>query len=217
MKERPILFSAPMVRAVLDGRKMQTRRLVKGHVDCLDATGWPIDCHAHSLGVPLRSPFGRPGDRLWVRETWASADCMYQGHENDPPSTIAYRADKSAIAFGTKPVPSWDLASWNWDSLKWKPSTRMKRGDSRIDLRVTGVRVERLQDITEEDAKAEGVGAVVDDMVARAGLAPSAHEPLPGGHRFAFESLWDGINGPGSWVSNPWVWVVSFKRAEVKS
>ena len=77
-------------------------------------------------------------------------------------------------------------------------------------------RVERLQVIAEADAKAEGVGAVVDDMVARAGLAPSAHEPLPGGHRFAFESLWDGINGPGSWVSNPWVWVVSFKRAEVK-
>ncbi|MFA5943227.1 MAG: hypothetical protein WC876_02035 [Candidatus Thermoplasmatota archaeon] len=193
MKERPILFSAPMVRAILEGRKTQTRRIVKpqpppevGAVfldECSEGLccvgyrgpgqtewvsgGWQPTC---PYGEDGRSADGEPATRLWVRETWA---------EIGP--GIIYRASDE---------------DHNPGQL-WRPSIFMRRAASRIDLEVTGIRVERLQAISEADAKAEGV----DSMPA-----------LPARHAFA--NLWNAINGKrASWDSNPWVWVVEFRGA----
>lgn len=178
MKERPILFSAPMVRALLAGTKTQTRRLV---------------------AEPHRSSrYGQLGDRLWVRETWGAADRFYEGHDLDEPRVVAYRADRSAIQWDAEPprkIPACDLNTWNWDSIKWKPSIFMPRWASRITLEITEMRTQRLQDISADDAKAEGFDGSVFDAV----------------HWYSM--LWDQINGPGSWKSNPWAWAISFRRA----
>lgn len=215
MRERPILFSGPMVRAILGGRKTQTRRLVKPQPQLQDGfwhlygAAWSEDVASipcvpgHSLAT--RNPYGQPGDRLWVRETWASADCMYQTHDRDEPGVIAYQADKSArfqnpAYYEPGPVGRIDLASWNFSTLKWRPSIHMPRWASRITMEITGVRVERLNSITEEDARAEGV-------------APFSTWDGKGSHAQAFCHLWEDINGKRApWSSNPWVWVVSFKK-----
>ena len=201
-KERPILFSAPMVRAILDGRKTQTRRVFKRRTGI---TGPELD-------PTFRCPYGSPGDRLWVRETWGSADTMYQGHENDVPGVIAYRADRSAIDQGISrqvKIPQWDLDQWNWDCIKWRPSIHMPRWASRITLEVTDVRIERLQDITEEDARAEGI---TDGGCLTCGENEpcGCDNPRPDA-RDGFAGLWQDIYGPDSWHANPWVWVVSFR------
>ena len=179
MKERPILFNAPMVRALLAGTKTQTRRIVKAR-----DLEW-VDVH-QGLREPdnaERCPYGQPGDRLWVRETFGH----FERNENFAPGCeVFYRADGESLALEP-----------------WRPSIHMPRWASRITLEVTGVRVERLQGISEADAIAEGV-------------RNSLH--LPGG-RFArenFEHLWWTVNGDGSWESNPWVWVVEFKAIEAK-
>lgn len=200
MKERPILFSAPMVRAILAGQKTQTRRMVKpiggddGFVlqDC-GSGWWPYRSDDGESAItrdgnetPHSCPYGQPGDRLWVREAWRHIEggVMYDaaGGAIDAfePETV-YRADNEK-----RPGP-------------WKPSIHMPRWASRITLEVTGVRVERLCDISEADATAEGT-------------PNSLH--LSGG-RFANENfchLWETINGEGSWSANPWVWVVKFAR-----
>ena len=183
MKERPILFSAPMVRALLAGTKTQTRRIVKAR-----DLEW-MDVH-QGLREPdnaERCPYGQPGDRLWVRETFARIDGQTRPWiETDYQATYTH-GDRLGDTLGIK--------------KRWTPSIHMPRHASRITLEVTGVRVERLQDISEADAIAEGV-------------RNSLH--LPGG-RFArenFEHLWWTIHGDGSWESNPWVWVIEFKRVE---
>jgi hypothetical protein len=195
VKERPILFSAPMVRAILDGSKTQTRRIVKpqpehGVTPChWSPTGHAVTAAPHNergdtscTCKPIRAPYGAPGDRLWVRETHAP-----RYFDDGSPS---YRADWTALAAATVPQP------------KWTPAIHMRRADSRILLEVTDVRVERLQAITEEDARAEGVGG------------PPLHPGPDFAHRTAFAVLWDEINGKRApWESNPWVWVVSFQRA----
>ena len=187
MKEHPILFSAPMVRAILDGSKTQTRRVWKMPRGCMwyeamggEREGWFID-----PGQPwwphvgeCRCPYGVPGDRLWVREAWRR-DIF--DHEK-----TLYRA-----THGDRTV---------FD--KWKPSIHMPRVRSRITLEVTGVRVERLQDISKADARAEGVRSNADTL-AETGYADA---------RFAYRSLWETINGAGSWDANPWVWVVEFRK-----
>ncbi len=261
MKERAILFSAPMVRAILEDRKTVTRRLVRNprdrngsglavsrmrsfpHVGQLHDGSWMFADvpksewsqalpESHLKGGGLRSPYGGPGDRLWVRETWGSADHYYQDHENDDPSVVAYAADRSAIQFHAKaprPIPSWDIAQWNWDKMRWRPSIHMPRWASRITLDVIDVRVERLQDITEDDAKAEGTPRVEGDpdeypcLSCDLGVGPK----LPKGSigcadcsnsgvscaRAHFAALWDSISAEGAkWQSNPWVWRVDFKR-----
>jgi hypothetical protein len=154
------------------------------------------------------------GQRLWLRETWGDADRYYQSHENDEPSVIAYAADRSAIQYNAqppRPIPSWDIAQWNWSRMKWRPSIHMPRWASRITLRVTGVRVERLQDLTDEDARAEGVAPVIwQRRVYPSSLAATVDTTS---YRDGFEALWERINGRRApWVSNPYVWVVSFKR-----
>ena len=206
MRESPILFSAPMVRAILEGRKTVTRRLVKprppeGH----SFAGWCVasTCRADEgkavwsggdqrarLTAPHRAqcPYGMPGDRLWVRETWAQPTSL------DPGPTF-YRADypECVPAHYENVPPATDI--------RWKPSIHMPRWASRITLEVTGVRVERVQNITEQGAIAEGCVAVDD--------GPSWHTAAD-----AFEALWKSLNGADSWNSNPWVWVVDFHRIE---
>lgn len=219
MAERPILFSGAMVRAILEGRKSQTRRVVKGRgsrglpefhggrgeENDPSAWGWFFDGpdhhgyevlarglderHGHGL-VSMPCPFGEPGDRLWVRETF-----VYR-HKYD---RYYYRADHLAFA--------------PYAHNGWKPSIHMPRRASRLTLEVTGVRVERLNDIGEEDAKAEGVERF--DTGWRDYSSERPGEPT--GACFAeardsFRTLWESINGAGSWESNPWVWCVAFKR-----
>lgn len=187
-KERPILFSDPMVEAILAGTKTQTRRLVKGELLGIDpATNEPFAVRSTSW-----CPYGAAGDELWVREAWAPVSHAYS-KKTLKDAGVIYRAGRVHHT-GAYPI-------------RWKPSIHMFRKASRIQLMVTEVRVQRLQDISEEDAEAEGVrpDPEVLDRV-----------PYPS-HPFkdAYAKLWDQINGktPGSsWAANPWVWVVSFKR-----
>ena len=200
MKEKPILFSGPMIRAILANTKTQTRRIFKPDRMTWDANG-RYTTHAMRGGElsitgsgPFKPsswlhycPYGQPGDRLWVRETFARIDGQTRPWiETDYKATYTH-GDRLGDTLGIK--------------KRWTPSIHMPRHASRITLEVTGVRVERLQDISEADAIAEGA-------------RNSLH--LPGG-RFArenFEHLWWTIHGDGSWESNPWVWVIEFKRVE---
>jgi hypothetical protein len=208
-KERPILFSSEMVRAILAGRKSQTRRAVKlGFADWQrnhslaamvpGSDGLPCfydsavdDKNGEALIAMLRGtpgkpcPYGAAGDSLWVRETWSVA--TGNGHR------VVYRADLGTDHW----PPSVDVPAP--DAKVWKPSIHIRRCDSRITLPVTAVRVERLQDISEADARAEGV--TLGDVWESAGAA--------------YCGLWETINGPGSWARNPWVWVVSFGPAQI--
>lgn len=226
MTERPILFSGSMVRAILAGEKTQTRRLVKYHDGGL---AYPReDCHwrvasdglwhpcvdflgrgiSDPIGEGIACKFGAPGDRLWVRETWAPVDFLDRGYVLYDPIAIGYRADHAAISHEFGNVHSLDVTNWGWDKVNWRPSIFMPRWASRIMLEVVDVRVERLQDITEEDAEAEGVTAAPFCKAGRsAGLE----------HIESFELLWDSINGERApWASNPWVWRVEFERAATK-
>ena len=207
MRERPILFSSPMVRAILSGRKTQTRRVVKGQ-----ALDWLNDGFTPGFVADYQNrlcPYGQPGDRLWVREAFGIgyddgngglSAIPWTGSDPQRDGTVVYRAD-----FNEEP---------DEPRRPWKPSIHMPRWASRILLEVTGVRVERLQDISEEDAAAEGIH--FDRTVPFNG--PWFIEPSdPQGYLLAsscYEALWDQINGPGSWDANPWVWGVEFKRLE---
>ncbi len=199
MKERPILFSAPMVRAILDGRKTQTRRVVKGvrgdnSLVLKKSTIKKMGITTHVMDAPKHElcPYGKTGDQLWVRETFAKTDNK----------GIFFRADELSEA---------DMCAN--EIYKWTPSIHMPRMASRIDLEITGVRVERLQNITEEDAIAEGIFKSKFDKYFH-----STIHPVKGTYqcwvsaRQAFEMLWKSINGADSWDANPWVWGIEFKR-----
>jgi hypothetical protein len=197
MKERPILFSAPMVRAILEGRKTQTRRIVKynlvlGGIHPAVASivhrgdGWfgfeAVEeiKRQYSTTFPLhaiRSPYGQEGDRLWVKETF-QAHPIY--------GSPVYRADWSS--------PYNPVEDEGWP---WKPSIFMPRKTSRITLEITDIRVERLQRISPQDAIKEGLGMTLRNE-------PSAVQ------RYA--ELWESINGKGSWDANPWVWAITFQK-----
>lgn len=216
-KERPILFSSAMVRALLSGAKHQTRRLVK-HPNVVDIDAWADaggglwEMGVHEAGSTagmgkLRCPYGAPGDRLWVRETWAPFDGDTNRNAAPAGFPAMYRADRSFMV----------------EPSLWKPSIHMPRWASRIDLEVTAVRVERLQAITEEDAKAEGAdlltasqalwkGSASQDGCARAGYPDAPRNTGDWTPRDCFRLLWGAINGPESWALNPWVWVVEFRR-----
>lgn len=196
MQLRPILFSAPMVRAILDGRKTQTRRVVKPQPVYKDGLGldwfnrkgeWigftgQAVSHGYSTDA-YRCPYGQPGDRLWVRETWAVRGLAW----GMKPSQAAKIASPAAWRYAADDTTGWQHG--------WKPSIHMPRAASRITLEITGVRVERLQEIKTGDCWAEGIPASPD--------VNPWHE---------YGDLWESINGPGSWNANPWVWVVEFKR-----
>lgn len=228
MTERPILFSAPMVRALLAGTKTQTRRAVRvqpppgtfqvstwHHPDprphffawqeLPHETAMIADDFAHPC------PYGQPGDRLWVREAWGVADKWLHDCETNPPRCIAYRADLAARNFD--PVYDVDTRGWTFaPHMKWRPSIHMHRWASRITLEVADVRVERLQDISKADARAEGIAYSERFVGYCIGQAEhfNSHDP-----RQSYFSLWEAINGPGSVEANPWVWVVAFKVVKV--
>ncbi|MEX6663738.1 hypothetical protein [Pseudomonas sp. W2-17] len=191
IKERPILFSAPMVRAILEGRKTVTRREVKKQaaLNCL-AAGFEPAFLALAGNADL-CPYGQPGNRLWVRETWA------QPAHLDPGPTV-YRATYPDCIKGQ----GWENLPPS-DAIHWKPSIHMFRRDSRILLEITDVRVERLQDITNAESIAEGAEPVT--------LAEARSLDLLT-YQAGFARLWNSINGPGAWAADPWVWVVEFKR-----
>jgi hypothetical protein len=228
MGDRPILFSAKMVRAILDGRKTQTRRvapirelnilqhpgnMITWSVSFLKAVKGVLSSHsggkfsdlqARSIIASQFNPYGKPGDLLWVRETWGAVSPT----DEPVPLTqceIEYRAD---LPPGCTDRPGeWPADEGNGPEVpKWRPSIHMPRWASRITLRITNIRVERLQDISETDARAEGcpypaewAGRFVDrDETAKTW----------------FKSLWNHINGPGAWDDNPWVWVVAFERVK---
>ena len=202
MKERPILISAPMVRALRAGTKTQTRRVVNDrHIDAA-----PPACFFQWLRE--RCPYGQTGDRLWVRETWQHSNFPLGPY--DESCTVFYRADYMDDAHGPDGEKSPEGRYRNW-----VPSIHMFRSASRILLEITAVRVERLQDISAADAVAEGI-ARDGDGYERFHVDPDA----PVGQSFtrnpvlAYRGLWESINGVGAWDKNPWVWVIEFKRVE---
>lgn len=196
MHERPILFSGPMVRAILEGRKTQTRRMIKPDWwRCLDPED--VDDRARALTM---CPYGEPGDSLWVRER---IDRLGEPEGADRWCASVYAAD-------LQPTKA-DAWPWQRSSL---PPMHCPRGLSRITLRVTSVRVERLQEISGYDVVAEGV-RVEGCPCERCG---QTSEMCPGtelDHVCAFAKLWESINGSRApWQSNPWVWAVGFERVE---
>ncbi|WP_338507010.1 hypothetical protein [Pseudomonas poae] len=199
IKERPILFSAPMVRAILEGRKTVTRRTVKGQYlegpwSVRPASNPRTEGHTHDWWLPTGSqpytalnpcPYGKPGDRLWVRETHADIGCR-----------LTYRADTDDGA--------------HCQVKKWTPAIHMFRRHSRILLEITDVRVERLHDITKEQAMAEGVRIYTDHAELGDWWHVEGIETYSADPRKSFELLWSSVGG--DWQANPWVWVVEFKR-----
>lgn len=213
MKEHPIIFSAPMVRAILEGRKTMTRRLVKGSTEHRGPYNPAyLECHRNDPGWATICPYGQPGDRLWVREglTYVKSDPLTAEKYSDGTGPHCYSASipkghDSADPFGdfylfglteTPPLPARNISP-----------IHMPRWASRIDLEITEVRVQRVQEITEADAEDEGV----DPWHDLAGTGATVAERCFG-YRVAFEKLWDAIHGPGAWERNEWVWVISFKR-----
>lgn len=218
-RERPILFSGPMVRAILAGTKTVTRRLAKKMGVVLEGVPFEgLGKGAHALGEhgsPVACPYGVRGDRLWVRETWCDADVMYGEGGNECASVVGYAADKSAIQYDApKPckIPAYDIGQWNWSKLKMRPSTSLPRWAARITLEIVSARVERLQDITEEDARAEGLTREnVPPLLAAADR--KRNWPIARNDQELFALGWDAINGKRApWSTNPWVWVVTFRR-----
>lgn len=228
-KERPIIFSGPMVRAILDGCKTQTRRIVKVRgLDFMGAGGdkgedwndplcWGWEdqnnpCHFAVLSREpedgdwsIRCPYGSPGDRLWVRETWALLLCDEDSLD-----------DWGALIPDEHPQLGWQVQyraghPWENDSIddrgfRWRSPRFMPRWASRITLEVVNVRVERLQSISYSDCLAEGIPPVpvYDD-----GADP---ETILAAIRGVYREAWESINGKDSWDANPWVWVIEFRR-----
>ena len=182
--ERPILFSTPMVQAILAGRKTQTRRIFKGTTEHKEAYNPAyLEKYKDSDGWKKICPFGQIGDKLWVRETWRPY--------SESRVQIEYKADGKIIDYPDRPSFEFYGCGQNW-----RPSIFMPRWASRITLVITDVRVERLQDISEEDAKAEGCD----------------YNPNFSPCQF-YKKVWNSINGKTyPWESNPWVWVISFKE-----
>lgn len=219
MKERPILFNAPMVRETIAETKTQTRRVVKcpRHYQIEekdDGRPWPWMYNETTDGDHwLPCPFGVPGDQLWVRETWMADPPI----TSDWPSTQFHGCkprDHSLIPDRFK-VPGHCLyrADGHNNLQGWTPAIHMPRWASRITLEVTDVRVERLQDISEADALAEGVSLFGKGDAWSSGSYNVHADPIRLYHPIAlYGQLWESINGPGSWDQNPWVWAITFKR-----
>ena len=202
VKERPILFSAPMVRAILEGRKSVTRRPVKGA-----GLNWLEDFTPDYVADPANSlcPSGKPGDRLWVRETFIDLRGTGVEHRPDPDGPL----QRYAYAADCRPGSHSDEARKDF-GLKYKPSIHMPRAACRILLEISDVRVERLQDITEEQAKTEGVRLYTDHAELGDWWHVEGIETYSADPRKSFELLWSSVGG--DWQANPWVWVVEFKR-----
>ncbi|HDW1350522.1 hypothetical protein [Klebsiella variicola] len=219
MKERGMIFNGEMVRAILDGRKTQTRRIMKPQPEPCPRGGhwWPSNVFKTMLHVEDEMqngkggwgglvgdacPFGDVGDRIWVRETWAEAGAS-------APDLKLYRANYP------EHVPSIYENVPPAEEIRWTPSIHMPRWASRILLEITDVRVERLNAISEEDAEAEGIDmeALYDSQDCYDCIADHnmTGRPTVTG---AFKYLWESIYGEDGWKANPWVWVIEFKRVE---
>lgn len=213
MKERPILFSAPMVRALLDGSKTQTRRPITGPRYGLKVNKHPAEPSILADRVeegpegfmfrggvlqvgPIACPYGKPGERLWVREAWADLEQLSDGNYQ---RQAIYRAD-DIEQYGDEDEP----VNVTAPGMRWRPSIHMPRWASRILLEIVSVRVERLQAISDADAIAEGCSGYRPDD-------DPFHDVEP---RDEYRELWEQINGAGSWDANPWVWVVEFRLIE---
>lgn len=233
MNEHPILFNGDMVRAILEGRKTQIRRPVK-FVGGQPAsyTGVIIDStntnsigkhrfiHANGAAEHIRCPFGKPGDLLWVRETWAEPDSLVTGDGR----CVLYRADANEDGY-TVPYLVSNAGGFGGrvgEAIigKWQPSIHMQRWASRITLRVKSVHIERVQDITEDDAKAEGVKCIPFSecelipnsefcSVGKMTYIANLDTPM---YRSGFFKTWESVYN--NWNANPLVWVVEFERVE---
>lgn len=227
MKERPIIFNAEMVRAILDGRKTQTRRIVANVQpdNCLTLrkpTKTKGGMHTHVIDAPKHDlcPFGKVGDRLWVRETWWQAGYGIRSYpEADEFSWCGSRRVHYAADGNPPNEPNSDypkgLRNGNFSAAApntvWKkrPSIHMPRWASRIMLEITDARVELLNSISDDDARAEGVAwsdGAPNEIFLPTQLVIEAKDE--------FTRLWKSIYGEDSWRSNPWVWVIEFKRVE---
>ncbi|HHQ3872264.1 TPA: hypothetical protein ACSPXI_005004 [Pseudomonas aeruginosa] len=216
-RERPILFNDQMVRAILDGRKTVTRRIVKPQPSLPTTHWWPsngrgpqwmADGPSEATGGTRQTwgwkecPFGQPGDRMWVREAWTidllAAYSTEKGYDSE--YELRYRADDAAREIHVAPgEPDPYLALYDSQRGDWRPSIHMPRWASRILLEITAVRVERLHDITPNQCIAEGAWREKDKELGRGQEAIAA-----------FADLWRSTGG--DWDANPWVWVVEFKR-----
>lgn len=208
VKERPMLFSAPMVCAILEGRKTVTRRALKvqPHIDssgnfCVGRSNYGQDIYGKPVTkhfVSSDCPYGQPGDRIWVREAW-QADAQVNEvapRELSHGEPIRYPADGASRQTGCSMITPG----------KTRPSIHMPRWVSRILLEITDVRAERLQEISRSDIRAEGLECPPE--LASDDVSPNYRGWYPA----AWRELWESINGADSWNSNPWVWVVEFKR-----
>lgn len=219
MKERGMIFNSEMVRAILEGRKTQTRRPVKPQPELTERSGFSWNGVVFGSGsddretnrnfAHVKCPFGKPGDRIWVRET-------FQGPLFDYEQMQSYLEDSSKFekpefcqyAADGKPAPEYYDADDNLH-CGWRPSIHMPRWASRITLEITDVRVERLNNISYDDAISEGIKQ--EWTCIDPGLGSYAHK---NDVQDDYETLWKSIYGTDSWQANPWVWVIEFKRVE---
>lgn len=203
MKERPILFSAPMVRAILEGRKTMTRRVIRQQPSA--GVRWGFDGWEDGRGKALRCPYGQPGDRLWVKETW---QVFMPTLRNIVPFKGSMKIQPVICLTGFAATEEQRARDYGGEAYRgpWRPSIFMPRWASRITLEITAVQVERVQDISEADSKDEGVTLIEGNPLRHDGLDYSSE----------FTGLWDSINAKRGygWHANPWVWVIEFKRIE---
>ncbi|MCE5227199.1 MAG: hypothetical protein LLG05_15250, partial [Porphyromonadaceae bacterium] len=220
------LFSTPMVQAILEGRKSQTRRIIKKQPH--GAGEWIMQGISWLFPnvnpyVNIKCPYGQPGTILWVRETWNVIPVEQK--ETGDILGVERRVIHSINPRSGAIIPYFYLYKassdfYEIDHREWKPSIFMPREACRIRLLVKDVRVERLQDITEEDAIAEGIEREGDGFKAYQKIHSGPHKGeshpwncIPNGHaRTSYQDLWESINGEGSWEKNPYVWVIKFKR-----
>lgn len=225
MKERPILFSGEMVRAILEGRKTQTRRVIKPQ-PTFERGAWSVPgffCNTEQgfkeslLRSEFQCPHGAPGDRLYIKEKWATSPCLdkcnaadierrtLDANYSEPWAPLYYFADDT--------FDNWDKTTWGNYIGRHRHARFMPRWASRVTLEITGVRVERVQDISEQDAKAEGATPDhFENAFFQTGPSGKTNPFIRG-----FWRLWDSINGKDetkSWDANPWVWVISFNKLE---
>lgn len=236
MKTKPILFSGPMVRALLDGKKTQTRRIAKVKreeflssemLEDLEIRGFEtIRDDPDGFFIVPPCPYGQPGDLLWVRETFAR-NGFKVGEK------VFYRADNESQFMGEMSESNGNITGYYIDhwvrngerrkGSEWKPSIHIPRWASRLTLEITNIRVENLQAISNEDAEAEGFTCMTKDGCVTYKFGIPDYDGMPGTEnsgwewkdwqieaRQAYKKLWESINGSESWDANPWVWVIEF-------
>jgi hypothetical protein len=224
MKSRPLLMKGPLVRRTLSGEKTETRRLVKYSPTTGDPEDWCDRIHdsefKRTIGDFRRfCPYGRVGDELWIRETWAPGDLLVQQHESDPPEYVAYRADDSLRRVQAGAPPSEDLRDNATPPVGvWRPAIFMPQVACRLRVRIVEVGIEPVQHITNAEARDEGVATLANADLLEMGVSrkrsPGDMYLSSASPRERFQLVWDLINGdkPGArWADDPYVWVVRYE------